>query len=55
MDPATHLFWITSRAAGTAALVLAGASVTLGLSMGGRLVRGASADRRTLHEALSSA
>ena len=53
MDPATHLFWITSRAAGTAALVLAGASVTLGLSMGGRLVRGASADRRTLHEALS--
>ena len=53
MDPTTHLFWITSRAAGTAALVLAAASVTLGLSMGGRMVRGAAADRRTVHEALS--
>jgi methionine sulfoxide reductase heme-binding subunit len=55
MDPTTHLFWITSRAAGTAALVLAGASVTLGLSMGGRLVRGPATDRRTMHEALSLA
>lgn len=53
MDPSTHLFWITSRAAGTAGLVLASLSITLGLSMGGRLVRGAAADRRTLHEALS--
>ena len=52
-DPSTHLFWITSRAAGTTALVLASASVALGLSMGGRLLRSPAADRRTLHEALS--
>lgn len=55
MDPSTHLFWITSRAAGTAGLVLASVSVTLGLTMGGRMIRGAAADRRTLHEALSLA
>ena len=53
MDPSTHLFWITSRAAGTAGLVLASLSITVGLSMGGRLVRGGAADRRVVHEALS--
>jgi len=48
-----HLFWITSRAAGTSALVLASVSVGLGALMGGRLLKGRLADRRALHEALS--
>jgi sulfoxide reductase heme-binding subunit YedZ len=52
---APHLFWITSRAAGTAALFLASASVTLGLAMGMRLVRGKGSDLRAIHEALSLA
>jgi sulfoxide reductase heme-binding subunit YedZ len=52
-DPSTHLFWITSRAAGTAAMVMASASVSLGLMMGGRLRRKGAVDRRILHEALS--
>jgi sulfoxide reductase heme-binding subunit YedZ len=50
-----HLFWITSRAAGTAALVLSSLGVTVGLLMGGRFVRGKGADLRPLHEALSIA
>lgn len=54
-DPSTHLFWITSRSAGTVAMVLASASVGLGLSMGGRLVKRGAVSRRTLHEALSLA
>ena len=54
-DPSTHLFWITSRAAGTAAMVMASASVSLGLMMGGRLRRKGTNDRRILHEALSLA
>lgn len=54
-DPSTHLFWITSRAAGTAAMVLAGASVTIGAVMGGRLVKRGSKDRVPIHEALSLA
>jgi sulfoxide reductase heme-binding subunit YedZ len=52
-DPSTHLFWITSRAAGTTAMVLSSASVSLGLMMGGRLRRKGAPDRRILHEALS--
>ena len=32
---APHLFWITSRAAGSAALVLSSVGVSLGLLMGG--------------------
>ena len=36
-----HLFWITSRAAGTAALVLASLAVCLGLLMSTRLRRSA--------------
>ena len=32
-----HLYWITSRAAGIAALLLASISVCVGLLMGGRL------------------
>ena len=54
-DPAPHLFWITSRAAGTAALLLSSAGVSLGLLMGGRLMRGRGLDLRAAHEALSLA
>ncbi|HTA37245.1 MAG TPA: hypothetical protein VK761_11070, partial [Solirubrobacteraceae bacterium] len=50
-----HLFWITSRAAGTAALLLSSVSVCFGLSMGGRLARGRLAELRVAHEALSLA
>jgi sulfoxide reductase heme-binding subunit YedZ len=50
-----HLFWITSRAAGIAALVLSSLSVCVGLSMGGRLLRGRNPDLRVTHEALSLA
>src|SRR3954462_14566095 len=50
-----HLFWIPSRAAGTAALVLSSMGVTVGLLLGGRFVRGKGADVRPLHEALSLA
>ncbi len=50
-----HFFWITSRAAGIAALVLASAAVGLGLAMSGRLVKGRTKDLRPLHEALSLA
>jgi sulfoxide reductase heme-binding subunit YedZ len=46
-------FWITSRAAGTTALVLASAAVGVGLTMGGKLIRRGGPDRRTLHEILS--
>jgi sulfoxide reductase heme-binding subunit YedZ len=52
---APHLFWITSRAAGTAALLLASLSVCVGLSMGGRLLKGRGPDLRVAHEALSLA
>ncbi len=50
-----HLYWIASRAAGTTALVLSSASVCVGLSMGGRLLKGRSLDLRLVHEALSLA
>jgi sulfoxide reductase heme-binding subunit YedZ len=50
-----HLFWITSRAAGTAALVLSSMGVCVGLSISGRFVRGRGPDLRSLHEALSLA
>jgi methionine sulfoxide reductase heme-binding subunit len=49
-----HLYWITSRAAGVAALLLASMSVCVGLLMGGRL-RARKADLRIAHEALSLA
>jgi sulfoxide reductase heme-binding subunit YedZ len=51
----THLFWITSRAAGTAALLLSSVSVGVGLTMGGKLLRRRGADLRVFHEALSLA
>jgi sulfoxide reductase heme-binding subunit YedZ len=50
-----HLFWITSRAAGVAALVLSSVSVTVGLSMGSRLVKKRATEARAIHEALSLA
>ena len=49
-----HLFWITSRAAGTAALLLSSVAVGVGLLFGGKLVKGRP-DLRHLHEALSLA
>ena len=52
-DPSTHLFWILSRGAGTTALILASASVGLGLVMGGKLIKGSGPDRRAYHEILS--
>lgn len=49
-----HLFWITSRAAGVTALLLASAAVGAGLMMGTKMVRGTRAgDLRVLHEVLS--
>src|SRR6202035_6130705 len=50
-----HLFWITSRAAGIAALLLSSISVCVGLLMGGRLSKGRRPDLRVTHEALSLA
>lgn len=51
--PSEDLFWITSRAAGTAALVLASGTVAFGLTMGGRLIKRGGPDRRVIHETLS--
>jgi len=51
----THLFWITSRAAGTAALLLSSVAVAVGLVIGGKLIRGRGPDLRVLHEALAIA
>jgi methionine sulfoxide reductase heme-binding subunit len=56
--PGPHLFWITSRAAGTAAMVLASLAVCAGLLVGGRLTRNGrlkALDVRIGHEALSLA
>lgn len=50
-----HLFWITSRAAGVAALLLSSFTVCVGLLMGGKLARRSGADLRVTHEALSLA
>ena len=50
-----HLFWMISRAAGTLALVLSSAAVTVGLTMSGRFVKRRGLDLRSVHEALSLA
>jgi methionine sulfoxide reductase heme-binding subunit len=55
VDPTPHLFWITSRAAGVVALVLASLGVSLGLLMSTRLLKGRMADLRVAHEVLSLA
>jgi sulfoxide reductase heme-binding subunit YedZ len=54
-DPSHYLFWITSRAAGITAMVLASVAVGYGLMMAGRLGNGRAADRRPIHETLSLA
>jgi sulfoxide reductase heme-binding subunit YedZ len=54
-DAAPHLFWITSRAAGTVALVTASVAVCLGLLMSTRWLKGRGPDLRVLHEVLSLA
>jgi methionine sulfoxide reductase heme-binding subunit len=54
-DVAPHLFWITSRAAGSVALVLSSVGVCVGLLMGGRFVKGRGLDLRAAHETISLA
>lgn len=48
-----HIFWITSRAAGGAALLLASAAVGVGLMMGSKRPSTNKRDLRAIHEALS--
>jgi sulfoxide reductase heme-binding subunit YedZ len=53
-----HIFWITSRAAGGAALILSGAAVAVGLMISARRpatdkTATSKADLRAIHEALS--
>jgi methionine sulfoxide reductase heme-binding subunit len=50
-----HLFWITSRAAGFAALVLASLSVSFGLLMSTKLLKGRTTDLRAAHDTLALA
>jgi len=48
-----HLFWITSRAAGGAALILASAAVGVGLMVSAKRQGSNKRDLRAIHEALS--
>jgi methionine sulfoxide reductase heme-binding subunit len=48
-----HIFWITSRAAGGAAMILASAAVAVGLMIGSRRQAANKRDLRAIHEALS--
>lgn len=50
---APHLFWVTSRAAGFAALILASLGVSLGLLMSTKLLRGRGSNLLILHEVVS--
>jgi sulfoxide reductase heme-binding subunit YedZ len=50
-----HIFWITSRAAGFAALVLASLAVSLGLLMSTKLLKGRTTDLRVGHDTLALA
>jgi methionine sulfoxide reductase heme-binding subunit len=50
-----HLFWITSRAAGFAALVLASLAVSLGLLMSTKRLKGRTTDLRAAHDTLALA
>jgi methionine sulfoxide reductase heme-binding subunit len=52
-DPSQYLFWITTRAAGTTAMIFASASVGVGLAMGTKLMK--APDRRNLHQTLAVA
>jgi len=53
VNVAPHLFWITSRAAGGAAMLLASASVAVGLMMSSKRRSANKRDFRAVHEALS--
>ncbi len=53
MNVAPHIFWITSRAAGGAALLLASASVAVGLMMSSKRKDSNKRDLRAIHETLS--
>jgi sulfoxide reductase heme-binding subunit YedZ len=56
MNASPHLFWITSRAAGSAALVTASISVAIGILMSRRRTRSTPlSELRPVHEALSLA
>lgn len=50
-----YLYWIASRGAGTAALLLSSLTVCIGLLVGGRVVKGHRQELRVTHEALSLA
>lgn len=54
-DPTPHLFWITSRAAGFAALVLASLAVSAGLLMSTKLLKGRTSELRSGHDTLALA
>ena len=54
-NPGPHLFWISSRAAGSVSLVFSSLAVSLGLTMSGRLLKRSNGDLRAVHEALSIA
>ena len=53
MIASEHLFWITSRAAGGAALFLASAAVVVGLMLSAKKPVTNKSDLRAIHEALS--
>lgn len=53
MIASEHLFWITSRAAGGAAMILASAAVAVGLMIGSQRPGVDKRDMRAIHEALS--
>lgn len=52
-DPSQYLLWITSRAAGTTALLASSTAVGMGLAMSGKLLKGRGANRRSIHETLA--
>ncbi len=52
-NPAPHLFWITSRAAGFAGLILASLAVSLGLIMSTKLIKRRGPELLATHEILS--
>ena len=54
-DPTPHLFWITSRAAGFAALGLASLAVSAGLLMSTKLLKGRTSELRSAHDTLALA
>jgi methionine sulfoxide reductase heme-binding subunit len=53
VNPTPHLFWITSRAAGFAALILASLAVAIGLLMSTKLLKGKTTELRAAHDTLA--